>query len=126
MRLDAMDLQLLSVFNSLTAVRKRLKQHLRRSPSSPLQPESLLSSLFSRFVDGAAGLVIDEVAAHRARLTGVVTAASASLELDLQSILYFFHATKRGYRVSTANPKTSRTSPSFPLAPGNDSSAGQS
>lgn len=60
---------------------------------------SFLSSSVSRIVDRVTPLMTDEVAAHGARLTGVVTSAFDSLELDLWSIVELLHTAEQGFSV---------------------------
>lgn len=116
---------LLRLCNSLTAALERPVQHHGYLATSNLPLELLLSSSASFFVDGNAGSVSNEVAAHRAKSTGVLTSASDRFELKLHSIGVSFHTTEYGSIISTAGPEASGTSPFIPLVPDNDLSQGQ-
>lgn len=71
--------------------------------------------MVSVFVDRVACLVNGEAAAHRAKLTDVVSLAPASLEPELQSIVELAWAAERGGRLSTTSPETSEMSSSMVL-----------
>lgn len=80
--LDATASKLLGACISLGVEREQLEQHGALSPSSRFRLESLLSSSVSRFIDDFARFVTDELAAHHARPSMVVTSASRGLKLD--------------------------------------------
>lgn len=77
---DSAPAQLPSVHSSLTVVLVPLEQHLVRSTASHLQFESFLSSSVSWICHGVAWLVKVKFAAHRTRLTCVVSSTSDSLK----------------------------------------------
>lgn len=99
------DLQLLNDCNSLMMAREMLGEHHRSSTSRHLQLESLLSSCVSRFVEGTAWFVEDEVDDNHAKRTNVDTLASDSLELDEQSNVELLFTTKRGVLYLQVTPR---------------------
>lgn len=64
-----------------------LEQHCGRLGASHSQLEPLVLFSVSRFVDGVAHWLIEEVAAHLMMLTNVAASASGCLELDPQYIM---------------------------------------
>lgn len=107
------------------AANERFGQHGDCCTASRLKFELLLSSLVSvsSLGLGVAGLVHDEVAAHRGRCIGVVTSVLDRFEQKSRSLVQLLSVAQEGVTVSTESSRTSGTSPSMPLVPGRDSIA---
>lgn len=86
-RLDSLASLLSGAFRSLTKAREPFEPHRGRSAASHLPQESFLASAMCSIVDRLARSLSDEVVGHLARPANVVTPASDSMELELQSIV---------------------------------------
>lgn len=100
---------------------ERSEKHLGLSATSYQRLESLPMSLVTSSANGVGCLVSDQVANYRARITGVVTRASDSLEVHWWSKV----AERWGIR-SKASNETSRMGFYMFLVPINDRPGNQS